>query len=273
MTILVFGSQGFLGTRFVESFDDAVGSSADIADPSAVAAELERVRPEIVINCAGKTGRPNIDWCEEHRRETLRSNVTGPLVLADACLARSLYFVHLGSGCVYEGDNDGQGFAEEDRPNYSGSFYSLTKAWADEILARFPILILRIRMPFDDTLHARTLLGKLVRYRQVLDAPNSLTYIPDLLAAAAQLIQRRSTGIYHIVNPGVASPYGIMCQYREIVDPQHEITRVTPQQLNSMTLAPRCNCLLATNKLTRLGIHLPTVGQRLDEALRAIGRI
>ena len=46
---------------------------------------VEEVTPDVVINCAGKTGRPNVDWCEDHKEETVRANVTGPLILLDEC--------------------------------------------------------------------------------------------------------------------------------------------------------------------------------------------
>ena len=83
-------------------------STVDIADAGALGEVLEKEKPDIVINTAGKTGRPNIDWCEEHKVETLRSNVAGPLLLLEECAKRNIYWVHLSSGCVYEGDNNGK---------------------------------------------------------------------------------------------------------------------------------------------------------------------
>jgi dTDP-4-dehydrorhamnose reductase len=202
----------------------------------------------------------------------LRSNVTGPLVLLDACLQRNLYLVHLGSGCVFDGDNQGRGFSEHDPPNFFGSFYSQTKSWADGILDAFPVLILRVRMPFDDSLHERTLLGKLVKYRKVLDARNSLTYIPDLLDAARRLVEGRRVGIFHIANPGVTSPYRIMLRYRELVDPQHSFERISPDELDGLTRARRCNCRLATDKLAAAGITLQPIDEAVEDALRRISR-
>src|SRR3989338_10004619 len=138
MKILVFGAKGYLGHLFLKQYPDAVPSSVDIADSTAVSAELDRVKPDVVINAAGKTGRPNVDWCETHKEEALRSNVTGPLVLLDECAMRKIYWVHLGSGCIYAGDgstslttgNNGKGFSEEDAPNFGGSFYARTKLWS-----------------------------------------------------------------------------------------------------------------------------------------------
>lgn len=34
--------------------------------------EIDRVKPSLVLNAAGITGRPNVDWCEDHRQETIR---------------------------------------------------------------------------------------------------------------------------------------------------------------------------------------------------------
>jgi dTDP-4-dehydrorhamnose reductase len=269
---LIFGARGFLGGEFIRHLDLAVGSEADIADARQVAAELDRVQPEVVINYAGKTGRPNIDWCEDHREATIRSNVTGPLVLLDECLRRELYFVHFGSGCVYEGDNQGRGFTEQDPPNFFGSFYSRTKVWSDSILAEFPVLILRVRMPFDNSLHPRTLIGKLVKYRQVLDAANSITYIPDLLLVAKQLIEQRCEGIYHLVNPGVISPLQIMRRYVELVDPRHECESISPGELDAITSARRSNCQLSTEKLRRCGLQLRPIEEAIDVALNSIAK-
>ena len=96
--------------------------------------EILDKNPEAIINCAGKTGKPNVDWCEDHKVETLYSNVVGPLVLVKVCQELGKYFVHVGTGCVYEGDNNGKGFTEEDKPNFFGSFYSKSKIWSQEAL-------------------------------------------------------------------------------------------------------------------------------------------
>lgn len=270
MKLLVFGARGYVGRHFLNLYPKAVAAVADIADPSAVAAALDREKPDVVINAAGKTGRPNVDWCEDHKLETIRANVQGPLVLLDASLARGIHLVHLGSGCIYEGDNGGKGFTEDDPPNFFGSFYSRTKAWSETMLREFPVLILRLRMPFDASREERSLLTKLSKYSKVLDVENSLTYLPDLLAAAEALINKRATGIYNIVNPGAISPYRIMELYREIVNPKHTFERLNLEDLGDVVRAGRSNCILTTKKLEEEGIALPPVEQRVREALEAL---
>ena len=210
MRTLVFGSRGYIGQSFLRRNRRWIGSETDIADSHAVREEISRTRPEIVVNCAGKTGAPNIDWCESHKDDTVRSNVLGPLVLLEQCLRHSIYLVHVGSGCIFDGDNNGRGFSEDDPPNYFGSYYSRSKMVIDSALKEFPVLVVRLRMPFDGTSHPKNLINKLRQYSRVLDTQNSLTHVPEFITATVQLLERTATGIFHIVNPGTASPFRIM---------------------------------------------------------------
>ena len=36
-----------------------------------VLADLEKYKPTHVLNCAGCTGRPNVDWCESNKETTV----------------------------------------------------------------------------------------------------------------------------------------------------------------------------------------------------------
>ena len=270
MRVLLFGAQGYLGRNFLALYPDAATPKVDIADALAVAAALDEHRPDVVINCAGKTGRPNVDWCEDHKMETVRSNVTGPLVLLEECAKRNIYWVHMSSGCIYEGDNQGRGFAENDPPNFFGSFYARTKAWSDQILRDFPVLQLRIRMPFDGSTDPRSLISKLVKYDRVLDVENSLTYLPDAMAAARSLIAKRALGTFNLVNSGVLSPYRLMELYKEHVDPSHTFTRLDLSDLPQVTKAARSNCALSGASLRSQGVEMRPVEEAVLEALQTM---
>lgn len=264
---MIFGGNGFLGQRFKALYPDASTPSVDVGDPAAVAAVIDQEKPEIVINCAGKTGRPNVDWCEDHKQETLHSNVLGPLVLLEECMKRGIYMVHLSSGCIYEGDKGGRGFSEDDAPNFYGSYYSKTKLWSDQMLKDFPVLQLRIRMPFEGTEDPRNLLTKIRKYTRVLDVENSLSYVPDVLAAASFLINKKTTGTYNIVNPGSMSPYRAMLRYKELVEPSHVFERLDLKDLSEVARTGRSNCVLSGEKLAAAGFQMKPVNDALDEAL------
>lgn len=103
----------------------------------AVIKTIEDIKPTHVLNCAGCTGRPNVDWCEDNKQATIRSNVIGTLNLADVCFERDIHMTNFATGCIYAYDEkhtfDGPGFVETDPPNFDGSFYSLTKAKVEQV--------------------------------------------------------------------------------------------------------------------------------------------
>lgn len=260
--VLVFGN-GWVGNKFAERLPDAEVTAVDITDRQAVRAELARRSPAVAINAAGKTGKPNIDWCEEHKLETLASNTTGPLVLARECLDRGVFFVHVGSGCVYDGDNGGKGYSEDDPPNYFGSFYSRTKIFSEQALRELPVLQLRLRMPIDSVPGPRNLITKLVGYRKVISIPNSVSVLDDFFAASLELIRRRRTGVYNMTNPGAIVHPQILTLYREIVDPAYSFEILG--ELGGRVKTGRSNCLLSTAKLDAEGLRMRPV----EEAVRA----
>ena len=47
-----------------------------------VKAELLKYKPTHVLNAAGVTGTPNVDWCEFNQEAALRSNVLGSMTVS-----------------------------------------------------------------------------------------------------------------------------------------------------------------------------------------------
>jgi 3,5-epimerase/4-reductase len=271
MRTLIFGA-GFLGRRLARSLPGAELSPADVADSVAVSRALDEARPDAVINAAGKTGRPNVDWCETHQTETYRANVAGPLVLAEACAARSAHLVHLASGCIFYGPSpDPAGWLEDDFAN-PASFYSRTKYAADLVLSRLPgVAIARLRMPIDAEPGPRNLITKLAAYRQVVDVENSVTFVDDLVHAVAALVERRAEGVFHITNPGTMRHRDLLALYRELVDPAHTYDLIGEDDLvgRGLAIKARSNCILASPRLAALGVSLRPVEQALRETMLA----
>lgn len=274
MRTLIFGA-GFLGRRLARMLPGASLSHADVADPTSVARELDEHRPDAVVNAAGKTGRPNVDWCETHQAETYRANVVGPLVLAEACAPRSAHLVHLGSGCVFYGPSPHpDGWREDDFANPT-SFYSRTKYAADLVLSRLPgVAVARLRMPIDGEPGPRNLITKLSGYRQVVDVENSVSFVDDLVRAVGAIVGRRAEGVFHVTNPGTLRHRDLLAVYREIVDPAHTYELIGEDDLvgRGLALKARSNCVLASPRLAELGVTLRPVEQALRETLREYAR-
>jgi 3,5-epimerase/4-reductase len=260
MTTLVFGA-GFLGERLAKSLPGAVlARGTDISDREAVLAALRAHRPSSVVNAAGKTGRPNVDWCEHHPLETTRSNVIGPLVLAEACAALDVHLLHLASGCIFYGPSPSAGGWREDDDANPSSLYSRSKYAADLMLSRLPnVGIVRLRMPIDTLPGPRNLITKLAHYAQVIDVENSVTIVPDLVDVVGALVERRATGVFHATNPGPVRHVQLLALYRQFVDPSHRFTLIAEDELVGRGLAVRArsNCILSSARLESLGVRMP----------------
>jgi 3,5-epimerase/4-reductase len=270
MNVTIFGA-GFLGERFARELPGAELSRADITDEAAVRAVLRAKGARAVLNCAGKTGRPNVDWCETHQEETYRANALGPMVLARACAAEGAYLLHLGSGCVFYGDSPSPGGWREDDHANPTAFYSRTKYAADLVLSRLPdVGIARLRMPIDGAPGERNLITKLAQYKQVIDVANSVTVVSDMVQAVGALLERRATGVFHVTNPGVMRHRDLLGLYRELVDPKHACEFISADELVTRGLAAkaRSNCVLVSRRLEALGIQMRPIEVALRETMK-----
>ncbi len=262
---LVFGA-GYMGKRISDRFGYKLSNlRINFDEDPEWDVKLEKLvkdhKPDLIINAIGKTGRPNIDWCEGHRQETLHGNVTVPLLLGEFTHRKGIYFVHIGSGCIYEGYNQGKGFSEKDEPNFYGpQFYAKTKIISENLLSILDnCLQLRIRMPIDNRPDERNLIDKLTKYPKVIDIPNSMTTVPHMLEALGILVEKKRTGIYNTVNSGTISAKEIMELYKEHVNPNHKFEVMELYELNSITKGTRSNCMLNNNKILDEGIEMPEI--------------
>ncbi len=268
---LVFGA-GWVGTTLAGLLPDATLSTADIADAAAVAREMDRVRPGRVVNAAGKTGRPNVDSLEADPEGTRRSNVVGPVVLAEACRKRDLHLTHFGTGCIYVGDNGGRGFSEEDPPTFSGSLYARTKIEAEQALRPYGALQIRLRLPTSSLPHPRNLLTKLLGFRRVVSVPNSITVLDDAWSAIRALVERGATGVWNVVNEGAERHDELLALWRDLVDPSFQVRVMSLEDLKGLLVAPRSDCILSTEKIRKAGLGLPHLRESLPRVVRAYAR-
>ncbi len=270
MSILVFGN-GWIGNKFIERYPEARMSIVFAKSPQDIEQVLETEDPDVVLNCAGITGQPNVDWCETHQVETAVGNTMFPIMLAQACAERGIHLTHLGSGCIFYGDSPQPGgWREDDYPN-PVAYYSKTKAAADMVLGSMPnVAVVRLRLPLDSTPSPKNSITKIVSYPKVIDVSNSATVIDDLLDVFYQVMEKRATGIFHAVNPQPLSYRDFMKWYEEIVDPNHKNEWITEEQLVAQGLAAkkRSTNILANLRLPEIGIHMRPTEEAVKATLR-----
>lgn len=260
--LLIFGRTGWLGGLLGDICREKgityAYAMCRMEDRSSVKAELDRVKPTHVLNAAGVTGRPNVDWCESHKKETIRANVIGTLNLADLCSLANIHLTNFATGCIFEYDAEhpmgsGIGFKEEDTPNFTGSYYSNTKAKVEDMLKAYDnVLNLRVRMPISENLeHPRNFIYKISRYAKVVNIPNSMTVLPEMLPIGIEMARRKLTGIYNFTNPGVVSHNEILEMYKEYYKPDFKWENFTLEEQAKILAAPRSNNELDTTKIKK----------------------
>jgi 3,5-epimerase/4-reductase len=280
-TWLVFGGKtGWIGQQLVELLKaegrDVVAANSRLEDRAGVAAELDSVKPRFVLNAAGLTGRPNVDWCEDHKEDVIRVNVIGTLSLCDLCAERKIPLAVYATGCIYEYDAEhklgsGVGFTEEDAPNFHGSFYSHTKGMVEDLMKNYDnVLILRVRMPISDDLCPRNFITKISKYERVVNIPNSMTVLYDLLPISLVMAERGLKGVYNFTNPGVISHNEVLDLYKQYIDPEFNYTNFTVEEQDKILKAGRSNNELDTTKIVAAlpDITIPPIKESMVEVFK-----
>jgi len=168
------------------------------------------------------------------------------------------------------------GFAEGDEPNFcfahnNCSFYSGTKALAEEVMAGFPdFYVWRLRIPFDEFDGNRNYLSKVQRYAKVYQNWNSVSHRRDFVAACLDTwLQKVPGGVYNVVNPGYVSTQEVVEKIREKLksgwSPAFWGSDDEFYRFGAVT--PRSNCILDTTKILKAGIRIRSVGEALEESL------
>ncbi len=309
--ILLLGGTGYIGEAFYTElrrrslpFQNLTRAEVDYTKFRELVPFLGRTKPSFVVNCAGYTGKPNVDACELNRAETLLGNTVLAQTIAQACDMMQIPWGHVSSGCIYSGAKiveNGlvrieadltkpdvaelierqptcvQGFKETDEPNFSFrkppcSFYSASKALGEEVLAGFDrLFVWRLRIPFDEFDGPRNYLSKIQRYSKVYDNVNSISHRGEFARACLDLWDRRAPfGVYNVTNPGWTTTRKVVERIREILRLQRdfEFWKSDEEFYRIAAKTPRSNCVLDATKLLSTGVRMRPVEEALDEALR-----
>lgn len=274
MMYLVLGKTGYIGEAFVQELEKRtlphIALSRDFkfnsipVDYSAMNWEfdwgLEQLaNPSLhekltVINCAGYIGKPNVDACEQNKAKTILGNVSLPQYLSQLCYRHGANYAQISSGCIYSGSED---FTETDSPNFTfnsgGSFYSGTKALAEEIVSsNKKAWQFRLRIPFDHLKSPRNYLTKCMSYDNLIDVENSVSHRGDFVSACLDLMEKDAPfGIYNVCNPGSVTTK----QVSELLSkkfPEKKFNFFSDYNaFEKETVAPRSNCTLSVDKLLK----------------------
>src|SRR5262245_6024131 len=115
MRVVVMGCGGQLGAAVVEDvkgrpYNVVPLDHVDVTRSDAVAVEIPRHKPDLVINC---TGYNAVDAAEDDPVAALEVNALGVRALAETARTLGAVFVHYGSDFVFDGER-GTPYTEND---------------------------------------------------------------------------------------------------------------------------------------------------------------
>ena len=112
-------------------------------------------------------------------------------------------------------------------------------------------MILRVRMPISDDLSHRNFITKIVKYERVVNIPNSMTVLTEMLPASLAMATKGLTGVYNFCNPGVISHNECLDLYTKYIDPTYTYKNFTLEEQSKILKAGRSNNELDSTKLMR----------------------
>jgi UDP-glucose 4,6-dehydratase len=308
--IVLLGATGYLGRAFADElrrrgtlFIPLTRKAINYTQFEFLFDYVRKVKPSFLINCAGYTGRPDMDACEVQRRETVQANAIFPQVVARVCNMTNTPWAHISSSSIYAGskllDNGRMrivrdlnrpemrhlfaveperfcGFTELDEPNFSfGSapctFYSGTKALAEESLRAFSsVYIWRPGIVFDEFDEPRNLLSGIQHSAKMDDTVNSFSHRHDFVRACLDLWESCAPfGTYNVVNPGATSIQCVTYSMARVIRPDRrlEFLRIDDEFARSSTRICHPGCILNDSRIRAAGITMRPLQEALDDSL------
>ena len=241
--VLLTGASGLVGTWLVRTVPGdvdlvplvhrtqlpaATSVTADLRDPAAVAAAVDRVRPAMIVHAAWKLDEPSI--------------VDATANVVDAASAVGAEVVHLSTDVVFSGDGRP---VDERSPARPVSDHGRWKLRAEEIVDEALVASCVVRLPLvisldpEDDSTARLRAGAeagrpTVWFTDEFRRPAMASDIADGLWRIASLPAERRSGVWHLAGPEVLSRAEIASRVATTLglDPTALVAEPTPPGLD-----------------------------------------
>ena len=281
--VVVFGSGGQLGVELVREFtgrgysvEGFERTTVDIADPARVEHVLAQADPEIVLNSAAYN---QVDVAEKEPLPAFVANGLAVRNLAMACRQLDAQLVHFSTDYVFDG-TAARAYTEDDRPRPLGA-YGVSKL-AGELYAQAYLeqpLVIRTCGVFGPG-GLRTARGNFIEtmlrlaaasrpIRVVEDHVASPTYAPLLAARAADLVERKQRGLFHVGGGTPISWFDFAATIFRVAGLKPELQPTNEREYRTAARRPKYSAL-SNAKMERCGIEpMPPLEKAVELYLQA----
>lgn len=225
MKLLLLGANGQVGWELRRSLaplgalialDRQSLGEADFARPDSLAALVERVAPDVIVNAAAHTA---VDKAEGEPELARALNADAPGVLARAAAARGALLVHYSTDYVFDGS--GTQARDEDAATGPLSVYGHSKLAGEQAIRESGARHLILRTSWVYGARGQNFPKTMVRLAQeraalrVIDdqvgAPTGADLLADVTAHALRGVQAQPAlaGTYHVTAAGETSWHGL----------------------------------------------------------------
>lgn len=297
MKILLLGCNGQVGWELQRSlqplgeviacdFDSSADRRADFTQPASVAALVDRVRPQIIVNSAAHTA---VDKAESEVELARAINATTVGAIAERAAVLGSLLIHYSTDYVYDGS--GSLPREESSPTAPLSVYGRTKLEGEELIRASGCRHVILRTSWVYAARGNNFIKTMLRLaaeRETLSVIDDQIGAPtgaDLLADVTALMIARITardahlgGTFHCVAAGETSWFGYARFVIDWARANGQVVKVAPEGLRAVptsaypTPAARpLNSRLSTAKLrSTFSLHLPDWRVGVERMLREI---
>lgn len=226
MRILVTGAGGQIGgalaARLAASHEVVAATRAtlDLAQPGGIAARLDALKPDLIVNCAAYTA---VDRAEDERDLAFAVNATAPGALAVWAAANGVPLIQLSTDYVFDGRGSAP-FREDDKPAPL-SVYGASKLAGEEAVRAAGGAHLIVRTSWIYAAEGANFLRTVVRLAQereelrIVDdqtgAPTPASLVADGIVAIGERCAPdvaeafgRAHGVVHLCAAGETSWFG-----------------------------------------------------------------
>jgi dTDP-4-dehydrorhamnose reductase len=212
---------------------------------------LQFYKPKYFINAAGLTGVPNTLWCNEHKRETLMSNVINQINIANVCNELNIHCTMIGSGAIFKTSSNPVMCDTIGNIDTYNNYYAKCRIYLEEHIQPFKnVLLLRVNYPLSSIPSTKNLLYKMLKYEKVDDISLSVTNLNSMVPLIPQMIEENMVGVHNFVNNGQLSLVILLTKMRsklnielrkKITTTNRESPILIPEKLNAKFKVPDIN--------------------------------
>lgn len=259
--VAIIGANGQLGSELLKVYRDAVPlthKQIEVADEKSVKKNLDKWKPEIVINTAAMH---NLEQCELKPQTAWAVNVMGVKYLADWCSQNKATLVHISTDYVFGEDIKRHRPYSENDMVAPQSVYAVSKAagefWVKNMQKFFLIRTCGLYGMAGSQAKGGNFVDKRIIQAKrgetiymVSDQVVSPTYVVNLAENMARVLATKHYGIYHMTSQGSCSWYEFTKEILKLTGLRTKLVAVKKRQ----SLRPHYS-VLSKSKLTKIGLN------------------